>query len=289
MLSFKAIQDNVLTFLDQAGDTDSGLDLVKYAINQAQEKRVSQDRWSFMLSSTPTPITFVSNQRNYVLKPDVMFLSEFWNRTGSQLMKDTPTRARYKVTALEDRYHFEFIQPTPVSRQPVLGTITVTGNIEMVYVAESYETITETLNNTTTSQSVREVLSVAKVAEGTSVTLVDADANPILTLGTSEVGKQYPQIRLYDNGRDETGDYRYYRKPRLMTLDGHVPDIPYPHSRLLVYDALMELAQYNDMPPPAFWALQQSQLETLMRQAYQEGETEGSESRTVLDVDSYTG
>jgi hypothetical protein len=289
MLSFKNLQDNVLTFLDQAGDTDTGLDLVKYAINQAQEKRVSQERWSFMLSSTPVPITFVADQRNYVLKPNVMFLSEFWNRTGNQLMKETPTRARYKVQVLEDRYHFEFISPAPVKQQPTLGTITVTGEVEMSYVAENYDTITETLNNTTTSQSVREVLKVSKVNEGTSVTLVDAGANTILTLTPTQVGFQYPQIRLYDNGRAETGDYRYYRKPTLLELDGAVPDIPYPHSRILVYDALLELATYNDMRPPDFWLMQQSQLETLMRQAYQEGETEGSESRTVLDVDSYTG
>jgi len=37
---------------------------------------------------------------------------------------------------------------------------------------------------------------------------------------------------------------KYYKNPTEMTLDGDYPDIPWPHSQVLVYDALLDLKAY---------------------------------------------
>jgi hypothetical protein len=40
--------------------------------------------------------------------------------------------------------------------------------------------------------------------------------------------------------------YGFYRLPAVMTLDADLPDIPFPHSQILVNDALIKMATYNE-------------------------------------------
>lgn len=288
MLTFKNLQDNVLTFLDQAGETGVGLDLVKYAIQQAHEKRTTAERWSFMLWSTPVTLTFVQGQRNYVLHPEALMLTDFWNTSTEEVMRETPTRARFKQGVQEDRLHFEFVQTSPVRIQPTTaGVGTVTGSLSIKYVDSAGDIVEETVTNAVTSASVAEVIEVTK--QDAAVATLVVGGVTLLSLAAAEYGKTYPQIRLFDDGQNETGTYRFYRKPKLLTHNNDIPNIPYPFSRVLVYDALLELATYNDSTPPGFWVAQQSIWEQQLRQAYQEGEMEGSESRQVQEVDTYGG
>ena len=290
MLTFKNLQDNVLNFLDQQGDTSHGLDLVKLALQAAHEKRLMSQRWSFMLWPTPVTLTFVSGQRNYVLHPlATVMLSDFTNDTAQQPMKETPARSRFKLGVQDDRFHFEFVKDSPVRVQPATGVITVTGSVSITYVNTSGDVITETVTSSTTSASVVEVVDVTKLTDPASTTLVDIAGTNILTLAAGEMGRSYPRIRLFDDGRTETGYYRFYKKPSSLVLDNAIPNIPYPFSRILVYDALLELYTYNDDTPPAFWLQQQAILDLQMNQAYQEGEGEGSETRTIQEVDQYGG
>lgn len=288
MLTFKALQDNVLTFLDQAGETGIGLDLVKYALNTSMEKRVSEERWSFMLWPTPVSLSFTQGVRTYQLHPELMMITDFWNTTGQQRMVEVPTRARFKEGVQEDRYKFEFVQGSPVRQQPTEGVLTVSGMAKIRYVDADGEVVEENVTNANTSASVSEVLRVTKL-DTNALTITDAAAATILSLTASEFGKSYPQIRLFDDGQAETGAYRFYRKPYLMVDDYDIPDIPYPFSRILIFDALLELATYHDSSPPQHWVVQQGQWDLQLRQAYQEGEAEGSEARTVHATDDYSG
>src|SRR5688572_22872971 len=145
MLTFKDIQEQVLAYLDQAGDVGHGLDIVKHAIQSAHDKRLSEERWSFMLWPTPVEFTF-STAQTYILHPEALLLSDFWNLNTMTHMKETPSRARFKPGIQDSRFHFEFVQPSPVKSQPdPAATVTVTGRARLKYVNSSDNIIEETL------------------------------------------------------------------------------------------------------------------------------------------------
>lgn len=289
MLTFENIFDQVQTFLDEADATGHSLDLVKFAIQSAHEKRLTEERWSFMLWPTNVSLSFITGQKTYQLHSEVQLLSEFRNATEDATMREVPTRARYKVGNLDDRFHFEFVQLSPVKIQPVAGLVTVVGEARLKYVDTSGDVQEEDLTNAPTSELVQEIITVTKLDDAV-MTLTDADSTLILSLTATQYGKQYPQIRLFGDGiTGESGEYRFYRKPSVLTHDNAIPDIPYPFSRILVYDALLELATYNDSTPPAFWLIQHELWDRQLRQAFVEGEVEGSEARTINITDTYEG
>lgn len=288
MLTFKDLQTQVLDYLDQAGDTSHGLDVVKHAINSAHEKRLTEDRWSFMLWPTPIGITFTTAQ-TYILHPEASLLTDFWNTSKMLPMKETPVRSRFKKGVVDDRYHFEFVQNSPVKAQPGSGVVTVVGTAKLKYIGTDGEVYEESVTGATTSHPVSEILAVTKL-DANLLTLTSAAAVQLLSLQATEYGKKYPQIRLFDSGQPgETAEYRFYRKPTILTLDNQIPDIPYPYSRVLVFDALLDIATYNDSAPPAFWLSQAELWDRQLRQHYQEGEQDGAESRTIQIVDEYEG
>jgi hypothetical protein len=81
--------------------------------------------------------------------------------------------------------------------------------------------------------------------------------------------------------------YKFYKLPTEMSVDGDVPDIPYPHSRLLIYDALMRLSVHEDDLPAAKvreWEKRQEKHETALREAHGQLNNQWSEPGRV----SYT-
>jgi hypothetical protein len=300
MLTFKDLKTQALTLLDQAGDLSTGNQgdvLMANALAMAHEKRLVKDRWSFMLWPNPVSFTFQSQVRNYTLHPLALMLSDFVDFTAGQLMRETPTRARYKLSSgvggivQNDQYHFEFIQDSPIKLPFAAGKLTVqSGNATIYYVDVNGNSQSDIVTSgLTTSQSVDTVYGVTK-NDGTALTLNDSAATTVLSLGATQYGIAYPQIRLYDNpNAGDIAKYRFYRKPRTLSADNDVPEIPYPFSRVLVYDALLELYTYNDAQPPDYWLAQQAEWDLLLKQNYQEGETEGSETRTVQEHNIYQG
>jgi hypothetical protein len=51
----------------------------------------------------------------------------------------------------------------------------------------------------------------------------------------------------------------------------------------------LELATYNDDPPPTWWVKQQAEWDLQLRQTYLEGEMEGAEQRRVRETNTYYG
>jgi len=288
--TYGQIQTKVLTYLDQAGDTGQGQAMVQFAIQTAHNKRLSQERWSFMLWPHRVPVNFKTGQREYTLHPLALMLTDFYNFTARQQMHEVPTRARYKNGVQDDRYHFEFVMDSPTQLPTIAGPVTVAGSAQITYVDTSLNQHVETLTNAATSLSVDTIVGVTHL-DTNPLTLTDAASVQILSLLGTEFGKTYPQIHLFDDGvTSELAYYRFYRRPKDLTNPNDIPDIPYPFSEILVFDALLELYTYNDAAtPPQYWVEQQAKWELRLQQAYQEGEMEGSESRIVQEVDTYQG
>lgn len=295
MLTYRDLRGQALILLDNYSELGTGSQgdlLVANAIAQAHEKRLTKDRWSFMLWPSTQALSFAAATRTYTLHPLVQFMGEFTNTTASQYMKETPTRARFKSrNTMNDRFHYEFVQESPIQLPFAAGKIKVqSGTAILYYVDTSGSVQTETIvAGNFTAQNVDTLLGVTKT-DTNPLTLQDSAAKTLLSLAASEQGKSYPQIRLFDDGiAGEVATYRFYRKPKTLVNDYDIPEIPYPFSRVLIYDALLELATYNDNVPAQYWMMQQQEWDMQLRQAYQEGETEGSESRTVIEADNYEG
>lgn len=291
LLTFKDLKTKVLTLLDQQGDLNSGNlgDInVGDAIAMAHNQRLMSQRWNFMLWGNPLNIQFLTNIQNYTLNPLAGMLTDFQNITAGQRMVETPARARYKIGVQEDRFHFEFIAESPVQVPFTAGLLTIAGTASLSYMDTSGNPQQEVIANTVTSHPVDTVYAVTKM-DGNPLTITDSASKVILSLSPVQFALSYPQIRLFAPGQTETGQYRFYRRPRFLTNDNDIPEIPYPFSHILVYDALIELYTYNDAPPPQVWVEAQQKWELLLNQAYQEGEMEGSEVRTVIESDQYEG
>jgi hypothetical protein len=292
LLTFKDLKTEALTLLDQAGDLNTGNNgdvLVGNAIAMMHNKRLMAQRWSFMLWANPVTLTFQSGVRNYTLHPLAAMLTDFKSSAGNW-MKETPVRSRQKQGAQDDRFHFEFVQDSPINLPFAAGKLTIGGSATLTYVDTSGNVVTEALNGAQTSANVDTVISVTKNVDAGSVTIVDSAARNVLSLGPTDFARIYPQIRLYADGvTGETGSYRFYRKPRVLSLDNDIPEIPFPFSHILVYDALLELYTYNDATPPQWWAKQQADWELQLNQTYQEGEMEGAETRAINETDQYEG
>lgn len=290
--TFKDLKTLALTYLDQAGDINTGNQgdtLVGNAIAMQHNKRLTSQRWNFMLWGNPVTLNFQTGVRNYTLHPLAAMLTEFKNTTAGQLMNETPARARYKMGVQDDRFHFEFVQESPVQLPFTPGLFTIVGNATISYVDVNGNPVTESITNGTTSAQVDTVFAVAK-NDGNALQVKDAVGKIILSLTSTQFGMSYPQIRLMADGvSGESASYRFYRRPRYLSLDNDIPEIPYPFAHILVYDALLELYTYNDANPPQWWVKQQSDWELQLNQAYQEGEMEGSEVRTVIESDQYEG
>lgn len=300
MLTFKDIQDEVLLYWDAPGDTSNFLTIVKNAINNALSYRTQKQKWNFMLWEDTLTFSTTSGVLGYALHPLVNRLHRIYNTTTCTPLVEVPTREYYDSEL--SKFNFHWVEPSPVSAQPsTTGTVSiVSSNISDTEAAKAVtirfldgsgdiqeEVITPTGTSiASTTASVKKILSVTKAGTwlGT-MTLKDNASNTILTLLVAEFGKQYPQIRLFkDPAATETIEYRFYRIPRILVDDNDIPDIPFPYSHILTWDALMDIVSYDEAKIPEFWVLNQQKWETSMAIRYLEGDTPGARPRQVHRV-----
>lgn len=283
--TFKNLQDDVLNWLDEAGDTDTTLTLAKQAINTAHKKRVTQEKWPFMLWNKPQTFTTVSGQQSYALHQEFSRPSYFWNRnlvepltqydndqllvSGLDWNNDTDSARRFLMRS-----------PTMVQNQPTsasvlavssssgsdtAATVTVTG--ETTSGIES-ETITA---GTSSSKQFSYITKIRKdgVWVGTMTITSNAAAVTVLSLLPAEFGRSYPQLFLTAQPpAGEVVEYMFYRAASRLVDDNDIPDIPGEFAELTVWDTLLDFAAYNqyDAGVVSLWARRQQETLQLLQQ-----------------------
>lgn len=82
----------------------------------------------------------------------------------------------------------------------------------------------------------------------------------------------------------ETLKYDYYRMPTIMSSNTDYPDIPFPHSQLLVWDALLNLKAYALEPDAiSVWMDNQQRALSSLYTAYGTvGDVVGAESESII-------
>lgn len=74
----------------------------------------------------------------------------------------------------------------------------------------------------------------------------------------------------------DTIQFEYLKQPIALTNDTDIPDVPYPYSLILVYDALLEMAIYDedlDQSKVTIWKDKQTKYENALLTVY--GQEEG--------------
>lgn len=268
MLTFRDIQLEILRYVDEAEDTDTTLAIVKDAINRSHRKILTARTWPFMNWPIEASFTTVAGQRVYALKQGMgkvtslfdVGLSDFfplisrreWETVGVDRIGQQPQPAG---AIYGDEW--------PVAAQPVSEAVTATSSTDtdaantviLIGLNTSGDMTTETLTladigstAAATSSTLWKVLfGVTKGAAFTgTLTLTSATAGTLLSLTASEYAKQYPTIEFVETpaaAREYV--YTVQRTPTVLTSDHQVPDIPFPHSEILVYDTLLDWSAYS--------------------------------------------
>jgi hypothetical protein len=275
--TFKNLQDQVLAWLDEAGDTGTTLTLVKNALNNANRLRATQERWSWMKWDTPALLTTVVGQSLYTLHSEFFRPDYFWNRTqldyvqafndstkvssGADPNNDTGPAMRFEWRGLTEVQN----QPTAASVIAVASSSTMdSGSVTVTIKGDTTQGVrseTITAGSSGTVQFTK-ILKVTKNGTwlGTLTLTSNAAAVTNLTLFPEEYGRNYRQIAfLAIPDQSEVLEYTFYRQPVTMDADNDRPDVPTPHEDILVWDTLLAFSAYNQFPP-AFVQLWQQKL-----------------------------
>lgn len=289
ILTFKHLTDQVLNYLDQAGDTGTTRDVVQDTIRRVHNSRLTERKWNFMLWDSIQSIATVAGHKTYALHQEFFRPFYFYNnstkrtmeqRTVANLLPPSDDPVDYdtgfgedwvNATGSANRYLLSGLspvqnQPTAASVLEVAGeaakTVTVKG------VTSDDDVTSETITvGTPGAVEFSKILQVIK-GDGWTQTMTltsDSGATTNLKLRSNEYGRQYRLLELLTAPTGvETLYYRFYRRPTYLGSDNTIPDIPAPFSEVLVYDALLLIGNYNrdlDSKAIALWNSEQFRLE----------------------------
>ena len=81
--------------------------------------------------------------------------------------------------------------------------------------------------------------------------------------------------------------YGFYKLPTEMDDDADLPDIPYPHSRILVYDALLTMAVYNEDisgAKLAEWREERKEMQEALDSAFGQENSQWTQGRYITYI-----
>lgn len=308
MMTFADLRTEVLRWLDESAATATSASYlnVENAIRQAHTIRLTEDNWKFMLWPRVETFSTVGGQQIYSLHQEFMRPFSFRNTTQRVWLQETPGR---NIEPLQldpnndlDSHRFSLWGRSPVQNQPTSASVLTivsssasdnTAAKAIVVTGDTADGVTSeslTPNGTTPvagTTSFTQILSVTKSAAwaGTLTMTSNSAAVTNLKLFASEFGRSYPQIQLlYLPDSGDTIAYRFYRKPRALTRDNDLTDIPDPFERVLVFDALLLMGAYDnrlDGGRKQLWERMRDDLDFQLRASQMEGQSIGAEPKLI--------
>lgn len=315
MLRFIDIVTRVTRLLDEASSTaTSTTNLVEDAV-QASHRRICMARtWPFLRWPRDESFTTSSGVRTYALNSEVGKVLHVWDEDRKEFLVLMPQRnweaAQIDRTSTETKPAPSAIFGGfwPVQAQPAsAGTVRIvsssasdgSGEDVIIRGLNSSGVITEetlTANGVTHVTSTNSFLSVLNVTKvGTwagTMTLSTSGGTTLLTLLSSEYGKQYPTLEFVETPEaNQVYTYAFQRRPRTLSADNDLPEIPFPFSEILVYDTLLDLAAYNSEYETKHIRLWTTRYEQIMKQLNEAMDETivGSQPRFVRDLDGASG
>ena len=299
MLTFAEIRDSVMALFDVIDDTGTDLTVTNDAINRTHARRVDETNWRWNLSPRRT-LLVVSGTQTYILPfDDISRFHYFRDTTNKVFLSVVPGRSYedqpFNEQTANDNIRLALSGWSPVKAQPSSATtLTITSTVaedgaQTLYIegtdADDNVVSESVLNNGTTTNSYERVTYVAKVGTWAgTLTLATTGGTTLLVLSASQNAKQYPTIEFVNPPSETfTVEYRYFKRARVLTRDNDIPDLPYPMSNILIYDALLELATYNELDSESVNIWREKQREWLdnMYLSTLEGNTVGGVTERI--------
>lgn len=306
--TFKQMQDNVLEWTADSGDTSTMRAITKQALNQALTQLVTAEQFDFMLHPQVRTLSISTGTQQYVL-PD-NWQQGLWvrNQTTKEYLEEIP--AKSTVEASDDGAiisddgsidRFSVISVMNVQGQPAsTGTVSVatSGGSEAAangIIIQGLDAngawIEETLSSgstwttLTSTNSFSTITNVIKTGTTWTRTItITRGATTIATLGASDFGKQYQLFELAKvPTASATLEYRYYVKPVKLVYDNQVSQVPEPFEDILEYDALIKIQGYTRATDIEVqqWMGASNQLKQQLAQTYQQARTLNARLRRV--------
>lgn len=293
MRTYKNLQDTVLEWMADSGDTGLLQTLVKDALNRAHQNLLNDDNYDFMLWSRTESIAVTAGQKSYALHPRFGHPLFFYNPDSNNYLEEISPKNLLEsgedwqdgTTASPDRFMLTGL--AKVASQPSAASVitaTTTGGSESsahsLVIRGTYNgtEVSETLaagsawTTITGSQLFDVVEDITKVGDSWSraVTL-SAGATTILTLNAADYGHQYRTFELLlEPTAASTLLYRFYKQPRQLVLDNDIPDLPKGFDDILVYQALIAMHGYTRATSAevASWSAQVARLTDVLQSTY---------------------
>lgn len=303
MRTFKQLQDAVLQWMADGGDTGLLRTLVKDAINRTHQNLLNDDRYDFMLWPKTETLAVAANQKVYALHPRFQYPFFFYNPDTDIYLEEIPPKGLMESQAdwndgdTDEVDRFMLTGLSKVQRQPAassLITVTSTGGSTainqsvLITGVSNGVAVSETLTATggpwtslTTANSFEVVEDITKLGDNWSWPLTvtaDSGATTLLTIPTTAYGMQYRMLELLENPTSaQTILYRFYRQPRQLVNDHDIPDLPGEFDDILVYQTLLAMVGYtratND--EQGLWASQVKRLTDVLQMTYRASRTMG--------------
>jgi len=299
MRPFKQLQDAVLQWVADGGDTGLLRTLVKDGLNRTHQNLLNDDRYDFMLWPRNETLSVVANQKVYALHPRFQQPLYFYNPDTDIYLEEIPPKGLMESQAdwndgdtdEVDRFMLTGIskviaQPATAATVTVTSAGTASANQSVIITGVSSGVpVSETLSSgsswtTLTSTNTFEVIEdVTKVGTGWSHTLtITCGATTVLTLPATESGIQYRMLELVENPTSAQSIlYRFYKEPRQLVNDNDVPDLPGQFDDILVYQTLLAMVGYTRATPDEqqLWQAQIRRLTDVLQMTYRSSRTMG--------------
>ena len=311
--TLKDLRAQVLRHLDEDGDTGTTKTLVNNLLNQANHNRAMEFASQFLVWDLPVTLATEVGRQTYALHEEFMRPMYFFNRATKEYLREVPERQLgqegYRWNDAEGAArNFVLWGRTQVKRQPTSASVisivssdaadtggadgldlfirgeTSDGSVKAEIIAPTGATPALSVNTYV------KLMQVTKAGPWTGTMTMTSNSGAVtnLILDYCDLGKMYQQMFLLeDPTAAETIEYRFYRNPIRMVNDYDQPDIPYPFSQLLVWDALIMMSGYNtEMNPQSVgaWRGMQSEMALALHNVMLEGQSLEARVRFVRDM-----
>lgn len=301
MRTFKQLQDDTLAWMADQADTGLMRTLVKNALNEHHQQLLHEDRYDFMLWPRAETLAVVADTTTYALHPEFDQPLYFYNPDREEYLEEVPARSLLEsgvdwngaVTNTPDRFMLSGVakvqtQPTTAATVTVTatgGTEAATNSVIVHGVTSAGDAVSETLSSTnawstlTSTHTFAVILDITKVGATWSRDLtVTCNSQTLLTLTASQFGKQFRILEILGTPQAAVNYlYRFYRKPRALTQDNDIPDVPESYDDILVLRSLLSLQGYSRATgdEQAHWRNRLTMLEQAMKMTYQQSRSLG--------------
>jgi len=293
MRTYKTLQDTVLQWMADDGDTGLLRTLVKDALNRAHQNLLNDDRYDFLLWPRTETLSVVASTKIYALHPKLSQLLFVYNPDTDEYLEEIAPQGLMESeadwqdgeTAEPDRFMLTGL--TKILTQPSTASVIsvdTTGGTESsgnsVRVEGTYNgaIVTETLSSgsswssLTGTQTFDVITDITKIGTTWTRTItVTANSQTLLSLGSSSYGQHYRTLELLESPTAATSLlYRFYRLPRQLVYDNDVPDVPPNFDDILVYTALLAVQGYTRATGTEvkFWESQIRKLTDVLQMTY---------------------